>query len=93
MRSILRRVYSFSVHPGNVITDMATTLGVDQDPEFKHIFVDTPELCGNTLAFLTSEKRPWVGGRFIHVTWDMPELIARSDTIVKENQLRITIKY
>lgn len=57
------------------------------------VFVDTPELCGNTLAFLTSVKRPWVGGRFINVTWDMPELIAKSDTIVKENQLRITIKY
>lgn len=75
-----------SVHPGNIITDMATTFGVA-------VFADTPELHGTTLAFLTYEKRPWVGGRFINVTWDMPELIAKSRTIVKENRLRITIKY
>lgn len=86
-------ILSFSVHPGNVVTDMATTFGVDKAPEFAHIFVDKPELCGDTLAFLTSEKRPWVGGRFINVTWDMPELLAKSDMIVKENQLKITIKY
>lgn len=29
-------ILSFSVHPGNVITDMATTIGVDKSPEFAH---------------------------------------------------------
>lgn len=29
-------ILSFSVHPGNVITDMATTFGVDKAPEFAH---------------------------------------------------------
>lgn len=29
-------ILSFSVHPGNVITDMATTFGIDKAPEFAH---------------------------------------------------------
>lgn len=107
-------IVSFSVHPGNVVTDMTHEIGVLENPEYSHcafptycfdeihcvkmdtnsfiVFVDTPELCGDTLVFLTSEKRAWIGGRFINVTWNMPELMAQKDEIVKEDKLKITLK-
>ncbi|KAK9244007.1 hypothetical protein V1506DRAFT_477467 [Lipomyces tetrasporus] len=86
-------VISFAVHPGNCITDMAVAIGADQDPLYKEVFVDTPELCANTLVFLTSEKRAWVGGRYINVTWDMPQLAAKQQEIVNEDKLKLTLKY
>jgi hypothetical protein len=57
------------------------------------VFVDTPELCANTLTFLTSEKRAWIGGRYINVTWDMPELVSKEHEIVNEDKLKIILKY
>ncbi|KAH8808684.1 putative 2-(R)-hydroxypropyl-CoM dehydrogenase [Xylogone sp. PMI_703] len=77
----------FAIHPGNVPTEM---LG-DIADELKPVFVDTPELSADTLAFLMNEKREWIGGRYINVTWDMPELLARKDYIVQNDKL--TVKF
>jgi hypothetical protein len=52
------------------------------------VFVDSPDLSANTLVFLTSEKREWLGGRYINVTWDMPELVAKKDEIVEGDKLK-----
>lgn len=56
------------------------------------VFVDQPELCADTITFLTNEKRMWLGGRYISVTWDMPELLSREKEIVDEEKLKITMK-
>ena len=34
----------------------------------------------------------WLAGRYISVTWDMPELISREKEIVEEGKLKITMK-
>jgi hypothetical protein len=52
------------------------------------VFVDLPDLSADTLVFLTSEKREWLGGRYINVTWDMPELVAKKDGIVEGDKLK-----
>ena len=46
------------------------------------VFIETPELAGDSIAFLTSEKRSWLGGRYLNLTWDLPELIRREEEIV-----------
>jgi len=33
------------------------------------VFVETPQLSGDTIVFLTKEKREWLGGRYINCTW------------------------
>lgn len=57
------------------------------------VFVETPELSGNTLVFLMSERREWIGGRYINVTWDMPQLMAKKDYIVQENKLKVKLDF
>jgi hypothetical protein len=39
------------------------------------VFVETPQLSADSVVFLTSEGRPWLNGRYINVTWDLPELL------------------
>lgn len=54
---------------------------------------DTLELCGDTVVYLTSEKRDWLSGRYINVTWDMPELMAQREKIVAGDKLKIRLVY
>ncbi|KAK2749373.1 Potassium channel [Myotisia sp. PD_48] len=78
-------VISFAVHPGNMPTDMVG--GSNGVPDhLKHIFIDTPALGADTIAYLTSEQRAWLGGRYINVTWDMSELMAKAEEIMGDQQ-------
>ncbi|TVY41284.1 Short chain dehydrogenase [Lachnellula subtilissima] len=85
-------VLAFAVHPGNIPTDMiGGPEGVSE--ELKPIFVETPELSADTIVFLTKEKREWLGGRYINCTWDMPELMAQEDEIVKGDKLKVRLVF
>ena len=57
------------------------------------VFVDTPELSADSIVYLTSEKRAWLGGRYLNCTWDLPELMAKQDEIVKEDKLKVRLVY
>ncbi|KAI9682108.1 MAG: hypothetical protein M1817_000162 [Caeruleum heppii] len=74
---------AYSVHPGGVPTEMGRRM-----PEYMHhVLTDTPELAGDSIVFLTQEKRDWLGGRYVSCTWDMPEFLARKEDIVEGNKL------
>ncbi|KAK5127773.1 hypothetical protein LTR85_004889 [Meristemomyces frigidus] len=83
---------AYSVHPGNILTDIVG-MGEGMDDLFKAIFTETPELCGDSLVYLTSEKRDWLSGRYINCTWDMPELTSspKKDEIIKEDKLKVKL--
>jgi hypothetical protein len=55
------------------------------------VFTETPELSADSLVYLTSEKRDWLSGRYINVTWDLPELFQKKDEIVSEDKLRVRL--
>ncbi|TVY23556.1 Short chain dehydrogenase, partial [Lachnellula hyalina] len=57
------------------------------------VFVETPELSADTIVFLTKEKREWLGGRYVNCTWDMPELMAQEDEIVKGDKLKVRLVF
>lgn len=40
------------------------------------------------LVWLTRERRDWLSGRFVISTWDMDELLAKKDEIVREDKLK-----
>ncbi|KAL2813944.1 hypothetical protein BDW59DRAFT_176591 [Aspergillus cavernicola] len=81
-------VVSFAIHPGNCPTDIMG--GPDNLNEMeKLVFVDTPQLSADTIVFLASEKREWLGGRYINGTWDMPELMAKRQDIVHGDKLKV----
>ncbi|KAE8324241.1 hypothetical protein BDV39DRAFT_208087 [Aspergillus sergii] len=81
-------VLTFAVHPGGVPTDMGKRL-----PEQMHkALTETPELCADTLVFLTEKRREWLAARYISVTWDMEELLQREDEIVREDKLKVRMR-
>ncbi|KAI0126745.1 hypothetical protein BJ170DRAFT_684324 [Xylariales sp. AK1849] len=82
-------VLAYSIHPGNSPTDM---VGSHLTPELKRIFVETPELSADSLVYLTSEKRDWLAGRYINVTWDLPELVEKKrEEIIAGDKLKVRL--
>ncbi|KAI0398978.1 putative short-chain type dehydrogenase [Xylaria palmicola] len=82
-------ILAYTIHPGTVPTDMTTSAGlVDR---FSHMFTETPELAGDSIVYLARERREWLGGRYINVTWDLPELVGLKDEIVKGDKLKIQL--
>ncbi|KAI0486310.1 NAD(P)-binding protein [Xylaria cf. heliscus] len=78
---------ALAVHPGDVLTDVAACLGEEMAPIFK----DTPELAGDTLVWLARERREWLSGRFVSVTWDMRELEQKREEIVSKDLLKMRL--
>ncbi|KAL5333386.1 hypothetical protein BJX70DRAFT_406232 [Aspergillus crustosus] len=85
-------VTCFSIHPGNSPTDiMGGPDGMNEHE--KLVFTETPKLSADTLVYLTSEKRQWLGGRYVNVTWDMPELMRKEEEIVSGDKLKVRLVY
>ncbi|KAI4277392.1 MAG: hypothetical protein L6R38_005456 [Xanthoria sp. 2 TBL-2021] len=53
------------------------------------VFVETPQLSADTIIYLVKEKREWLAGRYINCTWDMPQIMAMEDDIVKGDKLKV----
>ncbi|KAH8797921.1 putative 2-(R)-hydroxypropyl-CoM dehydrogenase [Xylogone sp. PMI_703] len=85
-------IICFAIHPGNVPTDIVGGYDGLSDV-LKPVFVETPEIGSNTLVFLMNERREWIGGRYINVTWDMPQLMARKDYIVQGDKLKVKFDF
>ncbi|KAI3572661.1 hypothetical protein IWW34DRAFT_856676 [Fusarium oxysporum f. sp. albedinis] len=68
--------------------------GIEGIPEpMRPAFVDTPELTANSLVFLASERRPWLAGRYINLTWNLPELMSKEDEIVQGDKLKVRLAF
>ena len=67
--------------------------GVTNTDELQVPLTDTPQLAGDTLAFLTSEKPEWLAGRYVSANWDMPELLARGPEIIEKDLLKMKMSF
>lgn len=76
---------AYAVHPGSVLTEMGYRLS----PEIQAVLNDKPEMAGDTIAFLTRERRDWLAGRYISCTWDMEEFLSKKDEIVNGDKLKV----
>lgn len=85
-------IVAFSVHPGNMLTDMVGH-GESFGPEMKAVFTETTELCADGLVYLSKENRPYFSGRYINMTWDLPELTsaAMQKKIVDGDLLKVRL--
>lgn len=82
-------VLAYAIHPGNIATEI---MGADGPPkELAFVFTETTELPADTIVFLTKEKRDWLNGRYINTTWDMPQIMAMEDEIVKGDKLKVRL--
>jgi len=57
------------LHPGGVVTKLANVI-----EEIKDFLIDTPELCGGFVVWLSSQQRDYLNGRYVSATWDVEKL-------------------
>ncbi|KAF2768532.1 hypothetical protein EJ03DRAFT_363835 [Teratosphaeria nubilosa] len=80
-------IVAYGIHPGGVVTDLAKAMGEKN----MHLLIDQPELAADSLVWLTSERREWLNGRYISVTWDMEELLQKRKKIEEQDLLRVSM--
>jgi NAD(P)-dependent dehydrogenase (short-subunit alcohol dehydrogenase family) len=76
-------VKCFAVHPGGV----ATELGLNMPQAMHAYLVDAPELAAGFAVWLCSGKADWAKGRYLSANWDVSELTARKELIVRDDLL------
>lgn len=75
---------AYVIHPGGVKTEMGIRM-----PEHTHVFLtDTTTLGGDTLNWLTRERREWLAGRYISANFDLEEVESRKKEIVDGDKLK-----
>ena len=77
---------AYSIHPGGILTEMTKNASETIKQTF---LIDTPELPGETIPWLTSQRRNWLAGRYVSCNWDMEELESRKNEIVKGDLLKV----
>lgn len=83
-----RGLVAYCVHPGGILTELAEKA---MPAETLGGLKDSPELPAATIAWLTSERRDWLSGRYLSATWDMEELLARKAEIVGGDKLKVRL--
>jgi hypothetical protein len=79
---------AFAVHPGAVLTPQTELHSTQKGDAWDSLLDDDIGLCGGWLTWLTRERREWLSGRYLSVTWDAEELEAMKDEIVKGEKLK-----
>ncbi|KIW71282.1 hypothetical protein PV04_03465 [Phialophora macrospora] len=79
---------AFGIHPGGVLTELAS----NAPKEVVDTLSDEPELAGDTLVWLTKERREWLADRYVSVNWDMEELLTKKDAIVQGDLLKVRLR-
>lgn len=80
---------AFCVNPGAIKTHMT----INEPEELRNKLPHRPEIAGDTIAWLSVERREWLGGRYISCPWDMEELMKRKDEIVEGNKLKLSMDF
>ena len=69
--------------PGGVQTDLSKSLG----EAMQHVLIDSPALAGDTIVFLTAERREWLQNRYVSVTCKFQTSISRSAVVAPYSQM------
>jgi NAD(P)-dependent dehydrogenase (short-subunit alcohol dehydrogenase family) len=77
-------INSVAMLPGLVKTDMYMEA-------FSRFNMDPPELPGSVAVWLSTDKARFLSGRFISVNWDVEDLAARKEEILKDNLLTLQL--
>jgi NAD(P)-dependent dehydrogenase (short-subunit alcohol dehydrogenase family) len=73
----------FAIHPGGVATDLGRNM-----PAAMHAYLtDSPELAAGFMVWLASGKADWATGRYLSANWDVEELTALKDQILRDDLL------
>ena len=81
---------TFCVNPGAIKTQISKGISPDS---VRDRFPHTADLPGDTIAWLVSERREWLGGRYVSCPWDMEEPISRKEEVIEGDKLKMCIRY
>lgn len=81
---------TFCVNPGAIKTKISEGVAPE---EIRNRFPDTPDIAGDTIAWLAAERKEWLGGRYVSCPWDMEELMSMKDEIVNEDKLKLRLVF
>ncbi|KAK6359963.1 hypothetical protein TWF696_001086 [Orbilia brochopaga] len=78
---------AIAVHPGSVMTELAKGM-----PAHMHaVLVDKVQLPADAMVWLGKERREWLRGRYVMTNWDVGELGAKREEIVKGDLLKFRL--
>jgi len=80
---------AFCVNPGAIktkITENAPEAMRDRLP-------DRPGIAGDTITWLSAERREWLAGRYVSCVWDMEELMSKKDEIIEDDKLKMRMAF
>jgi NAD(P)-dependent dehydrogenase (short-subunit alcohol dehydrogenase family) len=80
-------IIATSYHPGGVSTELSRSL----PGEMHALFMDTAELSGDGVVWITAERREWLGGRYVDCNWDVLELESRKGDILEKELLKTVL--
>jgi NAD(P)-dependent dehydrogenase (short-subunit alcohol dehydrogenase family) len=73
----------FALHPGGVSTELGLSM-----PQAMHAYlIDEPALAADFAVWLCSGKADWAKGRYLSANWDVNELSALRETILRDDLL------
>lgn len=79
----------FAVHPGGVATELALNMPKD----LHNLLSDSPDLVAGFIVWLSTGQADWAKGRYLSANWDVEELTALKDKILRDdllvNRLRV----
>lgn len=77
---------TYCVNPGAIKTEITR----ETVPEhIRDMLPHHPSIAGDTIAWLTSQRRDWLAGRYVSCPWDMEELEGRREEIVNGDKLKV----
>lgn len=77
---------TYCVNPGAIKTKITEGMMPDS---VRDRFPDHADVAGDTIAWLASEQRDWLGGRYLSCVWDMEELVREKESIVAEDRFKL----
>jgi NAD(P)-dependent dehydrogenase (short-subunit alcohol dehydrogenase family) len=80
---------TFCVNPGSIRTQLSASIGEKARAGLR----DKPSMAGDTIVWLAAERREWLGGRYVSCSWDMEELMAMEEEIVRQDKLKLRMVF
>jgi NAD(P)-dependent dehydrogenase (short-subunit alcohol dehydrogenase family) len=79
----------YCVNPGAIKTQIT----INEPSELRDRLPHKVDIAGDTICWLASERRGWLGGRYVSCPWDMEELMSRREEIVEGDKLKVRMVY
>lgn len=80
---------TYCVNPGSIRTQLSSNI----PDAVRAMLRDHPSIAGDTIAWLASQRKEWLGGRYVSCPWDMEELMAKKDEIVEQDKLKLRMVF